>query len=292
MNQRLSGIVSSDQQGDEPLVSRVNSRHSSPHLPVLEKPTSAIIITAVQAIRDLYGKDLEVEDCELSTLAGVEGLARIMLENNSEKKVYGPSVLYKKSVPNDLIAKFDKKVIQQSFEIGERACAKLGKKFGVSVNLSQALLESDEFEDVLIALSRLNPLVEVTFEVLESIRELDRNSIGRLRKLQDLGSKIAIDDFGRGNSVQLAARISVSDVRISEIKIDGIDVINKDPSRIARIVRRGLSFATEDARIVFEGVDGGVSESRITQLREMCAEQFTKLPGNRFFFEGVMNKSS
>lgn len=135
----------------------------------------------------------------------------------------------------------------------------------VSVNVSPLQLETEEAFALLV--SGLDGLSDcestLTLEVTETQPILDLAPVAaRLRKLQERGLGISIDDFGTGHS----SLSQLTDLPASEVKIDQSlvqDVSSETTSTIAVVVRFAHSTGV---RVVAEGVESDAQLARIKQL--------------------------
>ncbi len=118
----------------------------------------------------------------------------------------------------------------------------------VSINLTlMDILDEDIIAFIESALADNTDLAaRVTFELLENeeIRDFERVK-RQIRRLQKLGAKIAIDDFGKG----YANFIYLLELRVDSIKIDGSLIKDLDTSSNSRHVLKSIAAFAADSDI-------------------------------------------
>jgi diguanylate cyclase (GGDEF)-like protein/PAS domain S-box-containing protein len=120
------------------------------------------------------------------------------------------------------------------------------RPFGVSVNLSDRQLVEPSLVDAVtrsIGGGELAGAVQVTLELVEALVLSDDASVRRnLRRLHDLGARLAIDDFGNGRGgLSTLRELPVDMVKIDRSLVAGIGRSSRDGS----IVRAVLAMAAD-----------------------------------------------
>ena len=158
----------------------------------------------------------------------------------------------------------------------QQACAQAatwhsqGYRVQMSVNVSMRQIASpDLVGDVVEALaaSRLDPAT-VTLEVTESVLMRDAEAtVAHLCRLKELGVKIAIDDFGSGqSSLTYLRRFPIDEFKIDRSFIAAIDGSRESTALLHTLVELGRTLGLS---IVAEGIE---TCSQLEGLRgEHCA---------------------
>jgi EAL domain-containing protein (putative c-di-GMP-specific phosphodiesterase class I) len=157
----------------------------------------------------------------------------------------------------------------------QQACAQAarwhrqGYLVQMSVNVSMRQIASPELVgDVVEALaaSRLDPDT-VTLEVTESVLMRDAEAtVAHLCRLKELGVKIAIDDFGSGqSSLTYLRRFPIDELKIDRSFIGAIDGSRESTAVLHTLVELGRTLGLS---IVAEGIE---TSSQLEELRhEHC----------------------
>lgn len=129
-------------------------------------------------------------------------------------------------------------------------------EMSMSVNISMLqLLQEDFVERVteILRFSQLDPAY-LELEITESIMMESYEAIAsKLKKLTDIGIKIALDDFGKGySSLNYLKQLPISTLKIDKSFIDTIEAGKKDKSLTDLIVKVGRSMGL---CVVAEGVE-------------------------------------
>jgi len=158
-----------------------------------------------------------------------EALVRIV----DNDQVYSPGEFLSVAKKMKLYPQISRSVVLQAMEFAkERRCA-------VSVNLTIENIENDGFARWLIENLRLYDVMElITLEIVESenISDYER-VITFMNRVQALGCKVAIDDFGSGYSNFVYLRKLSPDY----IKIDGSLIKNIDTDANAETIVRSVN---------------------------------------------------
>jgi EAL domain-containing protein (putative c-di-GMP-specific phosphodiesterase class I) len=135
-----------------------------------------------------------------------------------------------------------------------------GARLDVAVNLSPSMMADGALPDrVAQALATWDlPAGRLVLEVTEnSIIRDGEATLGVMRRLDALGTRLSIDDFGTGHSSFARLR----DMPLAELKIDRLFVANMTTRREdLQIVRSVIDLAHNfDLRAVAEGVEDGAT---------------------------------
>jgi EAL domain-containing protein (putative c-di-GMP-specific phosphodiesterase class I) len=123
----------------------------------------------------------------------------------------------------------------------------------ISVNVSARRLEDPALIDKLKRLEFKPGML--AFELLESIflDDCDNATTENLRKIQDLGINIEIDDFGTGHaSIVSLLKIAPNTLKIDRALVSGIGEASEKRRLIGSIIEIGHSL---DIKVVAEGVE-------------------------------------
>lgn len=143
-----------------------------------------------------------------------------------------------------------------------RRIASRGHRLQMSVNVSAAQLDDDQFvDDVMARLETSDfPAQLLTLELTES-RLIDQRGIERLERLRNHGVGISVDDLGVGH----ASRARVKRLPTTEVKIDRslLSGAFTDARQLAALVRFGRH---QGLRTVAEGVETNAQVERLRRL--------------------------
>lgn len=137
-----------------------------------------------------------------------------------------------------------------------RCWCEQGLTIGVAVNISAALLTSENFTNRALALVERSgaPTHRLTFEVTESAQFEDMDkAIAALERCRATGIRISMDDYGTGQSALNYLKL----LPLSELKIDRMFVAQAHVDRgDAMLVRSTVQLAHElGLKVVAEGVE-------------------------------------
>ncbi len=136
----------------------------------------------------------------------------------------------------------------------------------VSVNVSARQLNDESLADDFAAIlheTGADP-ARLLLEITETSLMADiETNLRVLRRLADLGLRVAVDDFGTGySSLAQLTRLPVNVLKIDRAFIDGIDKSEESRTVIRAVIGLGRALGL---KLVAEGVENGV------QQRELCA---------------------
>lgn len=148
---------------------------------------------------------------------GAEALLR--WKHESYGMIYPPLVIRVAEESGKLIS-LEKKIFETIMEDMPDLERIFGSKMKISINVTGTTIQTDEFEDFLIKLSKQceeyqeNIMIEITEQAALSIKE---ELIERLTRIRNAGFKFAIDDFSMGSTSIKYLQTNI----FSLIKLDG-----------------------------------------------------------------------
>jgi diguanylate cyclase (GGDEF)-like protein/PAS domain S-box-containing protein len=136
----------------------------------------------------------------------------------------------------------------------------------VSVNVSARQLNDEALAEnfaAILAETAADP-TRLLLEITESALMADvETNLRVLRRLADLGLRVAVDDFGTGySSLAQLTRLPVNVLKIDRAFVDGIDKSEESRTIIRAVIGLGRALGL---KLVAEGVENGA------QRRELCA---------------------
>jgi diguanylate cyclase (GGDEF)-like protein/PAS domain S-box-containing protein len=191
-------------------------------------------------------------DLDSMAVRGVEALLRWQ---HPTRGVISPNEFIPVLEENGLILGVGAWVLQQ-------ACAQAAQWHGrgfrvqMSVNVSMRQIASPDLVNHVVealAASRLDPDT-VTLEVTESVLMRDADAtVAHLRRLKDVGVKIAIDDFGSGqSSLTYLRRFPIDELKIDGSFIEAIDGSRESAALLHTLVELGRTLGLST---VAEGIE-------------------------------------
>jgi EAL domain-containing protein (putative c-di-GMP-specific phosphodiesterase class I) len=204
---------------------------------------------------------------ELDSMA-VRGVEALLRWRHPTRGVISPDEFIPVLEENGLILGVGAWVLQQACAQAARWNAQ-GYRVQMSVNVSMRQIASPQLVgDVVDALaaSRLDPDT-VTLEVTESVLMRDAEAtVAHLCRLKELGVKIAIDDFGSGqSSLTYLRRFPIDELKIDRSFIGAIDGSRESTAVLHTLVELGRTLGLS---IVAEGIE---TSSQLEELRhEHC----------------------
>ena len=154
----------------------------------------------------------------------------------------------------------------------------------ISVNVSVRQLSAETLADDFAATLRetgADP-ARLLLEITETSLMADvETNLRVLRRLADLGLRVAVDDFGTGySSLAQLTRMPVNVLKIDRAFVDGIDKSEEDRTIIRAVIGLGHSLGL---KLVAEGVETS------TQQRELCAYGCDLIQG--YYFHRPLTKA-
>lgn len=183
-------------------------------------------------------------------IAGVETLVRW---NHPSRGMLAPGAFLKIAEDLDVVSTIDGLILEKALadlKTWNDAGITLPK---ISVNVSARRLEDPALIDKLKRLEFKPGML--AFELLESIflDDCDNATTENLRKIQDLGINIEIDDFGTGHaSIVSLLKIAPNTLKIDRALVSGIGEASEKRRLIGSIIEIGHSL---DIKVVAEGVE-------------------------------------
>jgi diguanylate cyclase (GGDEF)-like protein/PAS domain S-box-containing protein len=175
------------------------------------------------------------------------------------------------------------------FRQGCRAEADWRRRWGeaapyVSVNVSPRQLNEESLANDFAAILRetgADP-ARLLLEITETSLMADvETNLRILRRLADLGLRVAVDDFGTGySSLAQLTRLPVDVLKIDRAFVDGIDKSPESRTVIRAIISLGRALGL---KMVAEGVENGA------QQRELCADGCDLIQG--YYFHRPLEES-
>ncbi|CAK0747298.1 diguanylate cyclase [Gammaproteobacteria bacterium] len=169
------------------------------------------------------------------------------------------------------------------FREGCRAQTSWQRRWGdkapyVSINLSTRQLSENTLADnFAMILRETNAAPEkILLEITETSLMADvETNLRILRRLADLGLRVAVDDFGTGySSLAQLTRLPVSVLKIDKAFVDGIEKSEDSRLVIRAVIGLGRSLGL---KLVAEGVENA------TQQRELCTYGCDLIQGYYFY---------
>ena len=210
---------------------------------------------------------------ETGAIAGVEALVRWQ---HPERGLLEASQFIQLAEKTGLINQIGLWVLKESCrqlkEWQERYSAKLGLPFSICVNLSAEQIRQPDLADSVAGVLRetgLDPACLVLEISERTAKEDAEQTIGKLRKLKDLGVELAIDDFGTG----YCSLVYLEHTLLDFLKIDRLLVQRKrgdDPEGYRKVISAMTSMAHSlDLAVIVEGVE---TEEQLARLKEIGCE--------------------
>ena len=212
-----------------------------------------------------------IVDMGSGNICGAEALIRW---NHPELGIVMPEAFVPHLEATGLIGVVDASMIRQACRQASEwlAGALVGPEFTLHVNVSGVELGSDQLEEYLgmilaeSAIPSKNLVIEITETALPPRADLSADAEG-IRRISDLGVRIALDDFGSGFS-------SLS--RLAELSVDLLKI---DKSFVSQLGQNGESVRSENILgaifdmahqigldVIAEGVETEEQADRLVQL--------------------------
>ena len=193
----------------------------------------------VRLIRDAIKNDSvtpffqPIIDLKTGEVAKYEALVRIVDESG---KVYPPFYFLEASQKLKFYPQIMRSMVEKVFSI----CSKKGVKFSVNVSYDD-ILDEDFNKFLFDQIKRYDVAEKVTVEILETQSvEYKKSLLDFVERVYEIGSNIAIDDFGSG----YANFEHITNIRCDFLKIDGSLIRNLDSDDNAKlIVETIITFA-------------------------------------------------
>jgi diguanylate cyclase (GGDEF)-like protein/PAS domain S-box-containing protein len=243
-------------------------RHFEPamHEAVVEQLALRADLKAAIAAEELTLAYQPVFDLRTGEISGYEALARW---EHPERGTVSPATFIPVAEESGLIIPLGRWILNRACEdamVFQQAGLHEEQRT-MGVNISARQLERveivEEVQDALRAsgLDASRLLLEITESVMIDDVEL---AIERLRALRELGVRIAVDDFGTGqSSLSYIRRLPIDILKIDKRFIDNVDADDTDGKLTAAII--GLAGLL-DLGCVAEGVERPAQQERLKEL--------------------------
>ena len=220
-------------------------------------------------------------------IVGGEALVRWQ---HPEKGLISPGIFIKIFEKNGFITQLDYFIWEETCRLQAHMRKKGLETVPISINVSRAHFYSDELEDKLYELIQKYGLEtrDIELEITESVcGESFKTIFGRLRKLQEGGFKIAMDDFGSGYS----SLNMLKEMPLDIIKMD-LKFLDGEQSKGQLILKALIEMAhTIGLKVVVEGVEL-LSQVEFLRQFENCSAQgyYFSRPIETDVFEEMVKK--
>lgn len=229
-----------------------------------------------------YQPIVEKESSEEYKIVGAEALIRW---NNPDLGPILPNTFIPISEETNLIREVGGWVLNKSFRDFNSVSNSFNYPICFSINVSAKQLKSQnmvsQFEEALKHIDLKPEYLQI--ELTEtSFIDYDKNVLDNLRKLREMGIKLAVDDFGVGfASLSYLQRLPTSTIKIDKSFIQKIGYSGEANDFIRSILAFGKSIGKE---IIAEGVE------TIEQLEFLSSHDCRKFQG--FLFSKPINLES
>ena len=202
-------------------------------------------------------------DCRSGEILGAEALVRW---THPEKGQVYPDQFIGAAESGGRIERLTEFVLDQA--IGDAAGINArGRKFSIAVNLSAVLLGNDSLVPLVEGLLRKHKLRPdlLTLEVTEtSTMGSEARAIANLRRLNDIGVELSIDDYGTGfSTLEYLRRIPASEIKIDRSFVTMLHTSQSDRIMVNSTIQLAHSLGR---KVVAEGVE---SQDILDHLRHM-----------------------
>ena len=202
-------------------------------------------------------------DCRTGDILGAEALVRWL---HPEKGQVLPDQFIAAAEQGGRIERLTEFVLDMA--IGDAASINArGRRFGIAVNLSAVLLGNDSLVPLVEGLLRKHKLRPnlLTLEVTEtSTMGSEARAIANLRRLNDIGVELSIDDYGTGfSTLEYLRRIPASEIKIDRSFVTMLHTSQSDRIMVNSTIQLAHSLGR---KVVAEGVE---SQEILDHLRHM-----------------------
>ncbi|HSG88578.1 MAG TPA: EAL domain-containing protein [Pseudomonadales bacterium] len=231
---------------------RMNDKYAS-HLSVERELRNALL---ADELEPHYQPQVDVET---GAILGVEALARW---NHPRRGMVSPAEFIPLAEETGLIIPVDRCIQRKACLDVARWRAEGHEDLSLSMNISAAQIETDDFVDWMLALFEETGVGTrgIKLEITESVimREMDL-IVPKLRKLSARGVRIGIDDFGTGySSLSYLQNFPVDTLKIDRAFVSDIRSDESESSIVNAIIHMAKGLGMD---IIAEGVESD------TQLR-------------------------
>jgi diguanylate cyclase (GGDEF)-like protein/PAS domain S-box-containing protein len=205
-----------------------------------------------------------VRDLRSGEVVGSEALLRW---NHPKRGLVGPTELIPTLESSGLIAEVGRWVVDEACRQAATWAVEVPSLQWTAVNVSAAQLRGDSFVRFVrdsIARHGLSA-ARLSIEITESLALDDSaETSDLLRRLRELGARIAVDDFGTGySSLAYLRRLPIDRIKIDRSFVEGVGS-DAESTAVARVIvelARSLRLTT-----VAEGIETAVQEQALTEM--------------------------
>lgn len=167
--------------------------------------------------------------------------------------------------------------------------AALGERFRIGVNLFEAQFAREDIDTAVARALRVTglPADSLEIEITENIfTASDDVAVARVRRLRDLGVRIAFDDFGTGYaSLNLLKRYPITRLKIDRSFVRNISEAPEDEAIVDLVLSLGKRFGLD---VIAEGIERLDQAEHLSRMgcregqgflygRPMPAEEFSRV---------------
>jgi EAL domain-containing protein (putative c-di-GMP-specific phosphodiesterase class I)/CHASE2 domain-containing sensor protein len=202
-------------------------------------------------------------DCRTGEILGAEALVRW---THPEKGQVYPDQFIGAAEQGGRIERLTEFVLDMAIAAAAQVNAG-GRRFSIAVNLSALLLGNDSLVPLVEGLLRKHKLRPdlLTLEVTEtSTMGSEARAIANLRRLNDIGVELSIDDYGTGfSTLEYLRRIPASEIKIDRSFVTMLHTSQSDRIMVNSTIQLAHSLGR---KVVAEGVE---SQDILDHLRHM-----------------------
>lgn len=186
----------------------------------------------------------------------IEGYEALLRWRKSDQEILSPRSFLKQLEETGLMAQVVENLLKDVIEIQSAFSACGAENLFIAVNLSPSFLINDQQSTILLSelisgrLSSSQLMLEVTEDALSKDPE---SALETLNKLKALGVRIALDDFGVGqSSLSHLRRFPFDIVKIDRVFIRDVVMDENDANLAKAVIQLGHAFNIE---VIGEGVE-------------------------------------
>ncbi|HEU5004150.1 MAG TPA: EAL domain-containing protein [Actinomycetota bacterium] len=197
-------------------------------------------------------------------LAGVEALIRW---EHPQRGLLSPAEFIEVAEETGLIVPIGRWMLQRACEQMVRLQRRTGSRFHLNVNLSSRQIAEDGFEAevaAVLASTGMDPACLV-LEITETVLMNDADeTVGRMRRLHELGVRFAMDDFGTGySSLAYLRRFPIQVLKIDRAFVSSMGDGVEELALVRAIISLAETFGME---VVAEGVEHQWQATRLFSM--------------------------